>query len=66
MAEKALRKQTIRRNGKWAKVDRNNDGSWFAALGWDGQFQAHKVVSYGRSVRYGAVIAALNWLDDNG
>ena len=61
-----LRKRTIRRNGKWAKLDRNQDGSWIAALGWYGDLKAVRVVSYPKPLRYGAQIAADSWLDDNG
>lgn len=64
-AEPRLRKQTIRRNGKWAKLDRKEDGSWFAALGWAGDFKAVRVAEYPKEYRYGAMIAATSWFDDN-
>lgn len=58
----SLRKQTIRGNGRWAKLDRNSDGSWYAALGIEGKFKAERVVSYPVEYRTGAAMAAGEWI----
>jgi len=53
-----------RNNGRWAKVDCLGNGTWYAALGYKGSFEAVRVLEYAKPIRSGAIVAATRWIAD--
>ena len=53
--------QTIRGNGKWAKVS-GKRGRWASAQGWEGQFKAAKLHYW--PTKAGALVSARYWIAD--